>query len=430
MPSIDPRNYFRYNSPVVAQQTYRLVATRLLLHVGMMSSYFIGIMGSLTYAMGQGVLANALAVAALNLFQMLGGIKGGELLDRKGPHSYVRLCVGMIVTCGLAYQVLGTSVLGIYIGAASLGFVFGFSDVVARAFPAYISGDVDELKRINSALALASNISIVVGPLIGGFIVLAASTQAVFLFMAACAALSLIPAWGIEALRTPLREEGEARRAKLSDKRGSVWMGFSEIFGSSVLSLIFWSTLLSFMSFGAFDPLESLYYRDVLKVGAEWMGWLSAIAGVGGVVGALLAGAFPARFINLRTLMLLLTASGIGCFIYVCSPYVAVACVGQFALGIAFSAFGPVKDTLIQAHTPLDRIGRVNAAMGVGYNASGAFPLLLAPFLADWFGVQGTLMGIGVLVAVLPLSFMMFRREEINALVEDERRFTSEHVDD
>ena len=56
--------------------------------------------------------------------------------------------------------------------------------------------------------------------------------------------------------------------------------------GSKVLTLLFWATMLSFMGYGAFDPLESLFYRDVLKVGAAWMGWLSALSGVGGLLGA------------------------------------------------------------------------------------------------------------------------------------------------
>ena len=86
--------------------------------------------------------------------------------------------------------------------------------------------------------------------------------------------------------------------------------GFSVIFGSSVLTLLFWATLLSFMGYGAFDPLESLFYRDVLNVGAEWMGWLSALSGVGGLIGAALAGVMPPRLINVRALLVVLCITG------------------------------------------------------------------------------------------------------------------------
>lgn len=94
--------------------------------------------------------------------------------------------------------------------------------------------------------------------------------------------------------------------------------------------------------------------------------------------------------------------------------------MGQFTLGVAFSAFGPIKDTLVQVHTPLDRIGRVNAAMGAGYNMAGAIPLLCAPALAHVFGVQGTLVAAGVLVAVVPLAILVVRSSELASLVDRE----------
>ena len=98
-----------------------------------------------------------------------------------------------------------------------------------------------------------------------------------------------------------------------------------------------------------------------------------------------------------------------------------MACAGQFILGVAFSAFGPIKDTLVQIHTPLDRIGRVNAAMGAGNNLAGAIPLLCAPALAHVLGVQGTLVAAGVLVVVVPLAILIMRGREIGDLVDEER---------
>ena len=44
--------------------------------------------------------------------------------------------------------------------------------------------------------------------------------------------------------------------------------------------MLFLLYFLGFFAYGAFDSLESLFYRDVLLVSGEWMGWLSACAGV------------------------------------------------------------------------------------------------------------------------------------------------------
>lgn len=425
------RRRLSYSTPQLTRQVYRFIAARLLLYLGAMSSYFIGVLGTLTFAMGAGVGDNAIAVGLLNLCIVFGQIRGGALLDRMGPRAYFRVAAGAMVISGLAYQVLGTSVVGVFIGAAVFGFAWGMSETVPRSYPAYLTDDLGELKRINALVTLTGNIAIVIGPVVGGAIALVAPTQAVFLFMAACAALALLPGWGIEPLRDPAAA-GEPipadRRVPVdagaaageSAPRGAVSAGFSVIFGSSVLTLLFWATLLSFMGYGAFDPLESLFYRDVLHVGAEWMGWLSALSGVGGLIGAALAGALPPRLINVRALLVVLFITGVGSLIYVATPYVLVACIGQFVLGVAFSAFGPIKDTLVQVHTPLDRIGRVNAAMGAGYNLAGAIPLLCAPALAHVFGVQGTLVAAGVLVVVVPLVILVARKSDLASLVDRE----------
>ena len=76
----------------------------------------------------------------------------------------------------------------------------------------------------------------------------------------------------------------------------------------------------------------------------------------------------------------------------------------------------------MQVHTPLDCIGRVNAAMGAGYNMAGAIPLLCAPSLAHMFGVQGTLIAAGMLVAVVPLAILVVRHRELAQLGEKRTR--------
>lgn len=91
-------------TPELTQQVRRFIWARLLLYLGAMSSYFIGVMGTLTFAMGAGVGDNAIAVGLLNLCIVFGQIRGGGLLDRMGPHFYLRIAVAGLVASGLLYQ--------------------------------------------------------------------------------------------------------------------------------------------------------------------------------------------------------------------------------------------------------------------------------------------------------------------------------------
>lgn len=399
----------------LARQVTCLIALRACLYLGAMASYFIGIMGTLTFTLGQGVVESACAVGLLNFAQMAGNAWGGSLIDRRGVRAHLRIAIALIVACGIAFQPLSATPAGVLAGAAIFGFALGFADLVARSYPAYLTGRPDELKRINAILMLVGNVSIVVGPLIGGVIALALPTATVFLFMAACAALAVVPARWFRPLCAP-RTAGDAAEsgdldplAAAADRGNPVAQGFSAIFSSGTLTLLFWSTMLAFVGFGAFDPLESLYYRDVLRVGAEWLGWLSSAVGVGGVVGTVLAGAVPARHITVRTLLGVLTMLGASCVLYVAtsSPWVAMA--GQLCVGVFNGAFMPIKDTLVQMNAPLSHIGRVSAAMTIGYNMGGVIPLLCAPLLASVFGVQGTLLGASCAVTAVPAAILVAR---------------------
>ena len=44
------------------------------------------------------------------------------------------------------------------------------------------------------------------------------------------------------------------------------------VFTVPSLALLFGVGVLAYTGYGAFDPLESLFYRDVLHVGISWMG--------------------------------------------------------------------------------------------------------------------------------------------------------------
>lgn len=86
--------------------------------------------------------------------------------------------------------------------------------------------------RINPALSAVTNLTVVIGPLVGGAITSVFSTKAVFLFGAACALLGLVSAAGFRPLRAPLEgEEAECSYSSLS-------AGFAAVAASSPLRLL------------------------------------------------------------------------------------------------------------------------------------------------------------------------------------------------
>ena len=404
-------------------QAKRLVAMRFLIYTGFQTSYFIGVIGTLTYADDASVVATSLAVLFMNVFVILGSFAGGAALDAWGPRRHFLLSIVGTLATGAAILVFGSATGIVLLGAVLLGFVMGFAQPIATSYPAYLTDDPAELKDINSAIAMFSNVSIIVGPTLGGFAAAAASSRAVFVLMMLFTALALIAGWGFRPQASHVAGDADADSAEEGERAGqspsaSTRVTFATsikmVFTNSVLALLFCIIFLSNFGYGAFDPLESFFYRDVLHVGVEWMGWLSSASGVGAVLGAVVALRLPPNLVNLKTLLVALMSVGLGSLLYVGTPYVGVALVGQIALGVAWGVVNPLHNTIVQTTAPLEQLGRVNSVMGFGNMFAGVAPLAIAPWLAATFGVQQTLVGAGTVVTAVPAALLLFGRRHFD----------------
>ena len=76
--------------PSLSAQAKHLVAMRFLIYTGFQTSYFIGVIGTLTYADDASVVATSLAVLFMNVFVILGSFAGGAALDAWGPCRHFR----------------------------------------------------------------------------------------------------------------------------------------------------------------------------------------------------------------------------------------------------------------------------------------------------------------------------------------------------
>ena len=406
-------------------QAKRLVAMRFLIYTGFQTSYFIGVIGTLTYADGASVVATSLAVLFMNAFVILGSFAGGAALDAWGPRRHFRASIVGTLATGAAILAFGSATETVLAGAVLLGFVMGFAQPIATSYPAYLTDDPVELKDINSAIAMFSNVSIIVGPTLGGFVAAAASSRAVFVLMMLFTALALIAGWSFRPQASHVAGHAGADSAEEGERAGQSYnssastratfaTSIKTVFTNSVLALLFCIIFLSNFGYGAFDPLESFFYRDVLHVGVEWMGWLSSASGVGAVLGAVVALRLPPHLVNLKTLLVALMSVGLGSLLYVGTPYVGVALIGQIVLGVAWGVVNPLHNTIVQTTAPLEQLGHVNSVMGFGNMFAGVAPLAIAPWLAATFGVQQTLVGAGMVVTAVPAALLLFGRRHFD----------------
>ena len=231
-------------------QAKRLVAMRFLIYTGFQTSYFIGVIGTLTYADDASVVATSLAVLFMNVFVILGSFAGGAALDAWGPrHHFLLSIVGTLAT-GTAIIAFGSATGVVLLGAVFLGFTMGFAQPIATSYPAYLTDDPVELKDINSAIAMFSNVSIIVGPTLGGFVAAAASSRAVFVLMMLFTVLAFVVGWGFRPQTSHVAGDADADSAEEGERAGqssnpstsaraTFAASIKTVFTNSVLALLF-----------------------------------------------------------------------------------------------------------------------------------------------------------------------------------------------
>ena len=374
----------------------RLVAACFLNQLGFQSVYFVGIIGCATYSLELGAAGVSALVFALNVVLLVGYSLAGTLIDRMGPKpALLAASVAPLVAAALALM-LPMSFLVLLACALVMGLAGAAASTAVETYPRYLTANEPELVRLNSLDSTATFVSVIVGPFAAGAIADALSTQLVFALLLVTAPAAVLCAFALPAGYRHA-EKGVTPVLSLLSKLAS---GVRAIMASPALLMLFAIGFLGNLGFGAFDSLESLFYRDVLRVGAEWMGWLTAIVGVGATVGSLLAGRVPTRRVTLPALCGLLVVEGLGAVLYTATPFVWCAAAGQLVLGAANGMIMPLRVTLTQRNCELGHLGSVSALMRVGISVSGTLPLLAAPMLADAFGVQAVLVSAAALVAL------------------------------
>ncbi len=211
---------FSKSQSSLSVQAKRLVAMRFLIYTGFQTSYFIGVIGTLTYADDASVVATSLAVLFMNVFVILGSFAGGAALDAWGPRRHFLLSIIGALATGTAIIAFGSATGVVLLGAVFLGFVMGFAQPIATSYPAYLTDDPVELKDINSAIAMFSNVSIIVGPTLGGFVAAAASSRAVFVLMMLFTVLALVAGWGFRPQTSHVAGDADADSAEEGERAG------------------------------------------------------------------------------------------------------------------------------------------------------------------------------------------------------------------
>jgi MFS family permease len=376
----------------------RVVLARFISRIGGEAAFFVGIWGKAAFTMEATAFGVAAVMGALGVASLIGSAVAGVLVDRFDPRRvliageilFIPVALGMVFAETIPTLVMSTFLLGLV----------GMPVYTAiSAFGPFLTDDPERLGRINSLIEGASWAAFVVGPALGAIIAGSVGLDGIFVLDAATSAVAAL-------IVVPVKVREMAREEKEKEGLRELREGFSYAYGHHRLRFYIWLGSSVWVLFGTFSALEPLFYRDILEVEPETLGWVNSIFGMGLVAGTVIASRLPARYRTARSLVLIVGLNALGVLAYVGTDQLRVVVIAGVFWGLLIGIMAPLLRTLIQVNTPEDLMGRITGLTQIHSEVGHLLPLAIAPVLAGMFGVQRTLIFSGLALAVFAVLFL------------------------
>jgi MFS family permease len=177
-----------------------------------------------------------------------------------------------------------------------------------------------------------------------------------------------------------------------SNRIHTIWVDMGKgtrfIFNHAALLFVVLSMAAGLFTIGCFAPLISIYVRDTLHASAGSFGTVSAMVGVGMIVGTQVIRRLTHLFAHETLVLSGLAGIGLGVLLLGAIPYIAVTIAGTFTVGLAFTAIMVPAQTLMQRETPHDMLGRVASTQISVIFFGQILGLVLSGILAQLLGVR------------------------------------------
>ena len=211
---------------------------------------------------------------------------------------------------------------------------------------------------------------------------------AAVLYFIAAGAVVLVPLKSKE--KRPLHLESSIRR--------DLFQGLEFIRRNSVVRYSLYKLFVATAAIAIVSLLAISYAKDVLNIGAKNFGYLILAVGVGMFVGLGLLERLSRLLTKGTIVVMSFILSGLALVALgrVSDLHLALVLIGLLGLGNIFIT--SLIQTILQQHIPRQIRGRVFGVQNMMINSAFVFPVILAGWLADMYGVMWALGGMGWLV--------------------------------
>lgn len=215
------------------------------------------------------------------------------------------------------------------------------------------------------------------------------------------------------AIDRPAREQTEKTLRSLTQ---DFVAGNRFIFTHSGLAFVFMAMAAAMFVLSSFSPLISIYIRDSLSAGPFIFGIISAMVGVGMIVGTQLMNRFTRQRSKSHVVLVGLFSMGVGVAVLGIFKNIPMAALSTFTMGFAIAFVWVPAQTMSQQETPPAMVGRVSSTFMSLISVSQVAGLLLSGYLANKLGIRPLFVYCAGVLAVLSLiGYMMMRGRPLAA---------------
>jgi MFS family permease len=366
--------------------------TGLLKHrqfMRMWSGLAVSNMGDWVYGLAVAVIlvrrtgsAHALAILLICQvgFGALAGFVCGPLIDRFSRKLLMALS-DVFRALALIFLLFGSpSPIHYYLVAALLGI---FEALFLPSFQASIPNLVPEesIVAANALTAVTFNFSVMIGPLIGGFLIAKLGIRSVILVDAASFVLSALLIWWTALSSTRDEVEPSSAWTDLKD-------GIRYSFQTPLVRWIFLVTGVVMLGAAIKAPLEPLLVLRTLGQPASSLGLVGGAWGLGMLFGSASAPSLTKRFSRQDVLWVSILFVGGAVLLASRAPTLTPVLLLWLVAG-AGNALGTISyETLLQQETPNEFRGRVFAASEGVLNVCYLAGVAIAGGLGDLVGIR------------------------------------------
>ena len=376
--------------------------------------------GYLAYSLTGSAAMLGVVTFARALPQFLFTLFGGVLADRVSKRNLLLVTqtltgLTVLATAVLVYSGLITIWQLILLGFIE-GSIFSFNMPARQAILPELVGQKDLMNAValNNA---GMNFTQVFGPALAGLLIAtpAVGLKHVFFVMAAC---YLLPVFMLTQIRPRPAATGRRKAPMIQELRGGIrYITNHETLGMLlVIGLV--PTLLGF-SYQSLLPVFAS--AKVLDVGASGLGLMSAVTGVGALVGSLAIASYGDFRRRGMAQLVAGAAWGISLILFGLSRDFHVALGALLLVGLTASAYRSLNNTLVTAMADAEFYGRVMSVQMLGFSISMLTPLPIG-VVVDHIGAPTTVAINGALIAIFVVGVATlvrsYRRLEVPVMAE------------